>query len=211
MSLFHFLSYFFSFFIFLYLFFICNYSPTLYFIYSSTVSLTKHDFLCLCFDLKNAIKCICKMKRWQNCEFLICKMKRWQNCEFLLTFLTKEGLNKHIKLFCKMKLRWITKRRSLREVFFHKVFLKIWQNLQESTFVGVSFLIKLQASGLKLYWKRETGVLLWILSIFLRTLSLKNTAGGCFCTKDLFLSIVCKEKSLEKNLFTTVWFNWFKY
>ena len=31
-------------------------------------------------------------------------MKRWQNCEFLSIFLTKEGLNKYIKLLCKIKL-----------------------------------------------------------------------------------------------------------
>ena len=34
-----------------------------------------------------------------------------------------------------------------------KVFLKILQNLQENTCIGVSFLIKLQASSLQLYLK----------------------------------------------------------
>ena len=64
---------------------------------SSTISLTKLDFLCLCFDpsinafTMQSIKCICNMKRWQNCEFL-------------QIFLTKEGSNKYIKLLCKKKL-----------------------------------------------------------------------------------------------------------
>ena len=39
------------------------------------------------------------------------------------------------------------------------------QNSQENTCAGASFLIKLQAIGLQLYWKRYsgTGVFLWIL------------------------------------------------
>ena len=43
-----------------------------------------------------------------------------------------------------------------------KVLLEIFQNLQENTFARVSFLIKLQFSGLQLYLKRDsgTGVLL---------------------------------------------------
>ena len=36
---------------------------------------------------------------------------------------------------------------------------------------------------------------------FLRTLSLKNTSGGCFCTKDLFLPIFCKEKGFKQIFF----------
>ena len=134
----------------------------------------------------------------------------WQNCEFLSIFPTKEGLNKCTKLLCKMKL-WdeLQKEEVVVKCSVKKVFLKISQNLQENTFVGVSFLIKLHSSGLKLYLKRDsnTGVFLWILSIFLKTLSLKNTSGVCFCTKDLFLSILCKEKSFETNLFSTFWFN----
>ena len=40
-----------------------------------------------------------------------------------------------------------------RGVLYKKVFLKITQNSQENTCVWVSFLIKLQASGLQLYLK----------------------------------------------------------
>ena len=39
------------------------------------------------------------------------------------------------------------------KVFYEKLFLNILQNSQESTCVGVCFLIKLQASGMQLYWK----------------------------------------------------------
>ena len=38
-----------------------------------------------------------------------------------------------------------------RGVLWKKVFLEIWQNLQEDTYAAVSFLIKVQAWGLQLY------------------------------------------------------------
>ena len=49
-----------------------------------------------------------------------------------------------------------------------KVLLTISQNSQENTYARVSFLIKLQALGLQLYWKTDsgTGVFLWICEIF---------------------------------------------
>ena len=49
-----------------------------------------------------------------------------------------------------------------RGVLYKKVFLKILQNSQENTCTRVSFFIKLQALGLQLYQKRDsgTGVLL---------------------------------------------------
>ena len=63
----------------------------------------------------------------------------------------------------------------------------------------ISFLMKFQASGLNLYWKRDsnTGVFLSIWWNFLRHLSLTNTYGYCFRTKGLFLQIFCKQKSFE--------------
>ena len=69
-------------------------------------------------------------------------MKKCQNCEFLSLFLTKEGSNKYIKL---------RKRRIRREVFCKKGFLENFPKLTGKNFAGVSFLIKLQASGLNLY------------------------------------------------------------
>ena len=49
-----------------------------------------------------------------------------------------------------------------------KVFLEISQNSQEITCAKVSFLIKLQASDLQLYQKRDSGtvVFLWALRNF---------------------------------------------
>ena len=44
-----------------------------------------------------------------------------------------------------------------------KVFLEILQNSQENTCVGVSFLTKLQASALQLYYERDPGT-----DVFLR-------------------------------------------
>ena len=60
--------------------------------------------------------------------------------------------------------------------------LKNLSKFTESTCARVSFLIKLQASGLQLYWKR-----FWLRCFpmnfekFLRTPFLQNTSGGCFC------------------------------
>ena len=54
----------------------------------------------------------------------ICNMKRWQNCEFLSIFLTKEGLNKYIKLLCK------TLYKTRRQVFCKKGVVKIDRNSQ---------------------------------------------------------------------------------
>ena len=67
-----------------------------------------------------------------------------------------------------------------RRGFVKKVFLEISQNLQENACAScarVSFLIKLQASGLHIYWKRDsaTGVFRWILR------NLQNTSGVCLC------------------------------
>ena len=53
-----------------------------------------------------------------------------------------------------------------RGVLWRKVFLKIFQNLQQNTFGGVSFLIKLQAWGLKLWRNSGAGRFLWILQKF---------------------------------------------
>ena len=55
----------------------------------------------------------------------ICKMKRWQNCEFLPIFLIKEGLNKYIKLLSKIKLcDELRKEEVVGKCSVKKVFLK---------------------------------------------------------------------------------------
>ena len=60
-------------------------------------------------------------------------------------------LSKYIKLFCEMK-RWDKLRKEVIawRCSEKRVFLKISQNSPENTCVGVSFLIKLHALGLKL-------------------------------------------------------------
>ena len=58
-----------------------------------------------------------------------------------------------------------------RAVLWKKVFLEISENSQENTRARVSFLIKLQAWGLKLYQKIDSGTV-----VFLRILEIsKNT------------------------------------
>ena len=58
-----------------------------------------------------------------------------------------------------------------------KVFLEISQNSYENTCARVSFLIKLQARGLQLYYEREPGkgVFLWILRNFYKNTFSYNT------------------------------------
>ena len=63
----------------------------------------------------------------------------WQNeriakLRVLSIFLTKEGLNKYVKLLCEMKFSDKLRRCSVKNVF-----LEISQNLPESTCVGVFF------------------------------------------------------------------------
>ena len=59
-----------------------------------------------------------------------------------------------------------------------KVFLKMLQNSQESTYIGVSFFIKLQAWALQIYWKSLRRSCFSVnLGKFLRTHFLPNTSG----------------------------------
>ena len=75
------------------------------------------------------------------------------------------------------------------------MFLEILQNSRENTCARVSFLIKLQASDLQLYWKRDfgTGVFQWQ-SFFLWILALVATSESnhysLFEPKNLFLSSI---------------------
>ena len=66
------------------------------------------------------------------------------------------------------KFLWKLSEAATGGILWKKVFLKILQNSRENTCASVSFLIKLQASGLQLYEKRYpgTGVFLWILQNF---------------------------------------------
>ena len=83
-----------------------------------------------------------------------------------------------------------------------KVFLGISQNSQENTCTRVSFLIKLQAWGQTLFFKKVaglkpallskkasgTGVFLWILWNFQEHIFLRNASGGCFWTFIAYVS-----------------------
>ena len=111
----------------------------------------------------------------------------WQNEKIaklwvLSIFLTKEGLNKYIKLLCEMKL-WD----KLRRCSVKKVFLEISQNLPENTCAGVSFLIKSQVSQHRCF---QVNFVEFFKNTFLQ--------NGCFFIKDLFLSIFCNEKSFKQ-------------
>ena len=123
----------------------------------------------------------------------------WQNEKIaklwvLSIFLTKEGLNKYIKLLCEMKLREIT------DVFCKKGVLRnfakfTWKHLCWSLFFN-----KLAGLRPESLLKRDsdTGVFRWILWNFLRTPFLQNLCSGCFFIKDLFLSIFCNDKSFKQ-------------
>ena len=70
------------------------------------------------------------------------------------------------------------------------LYLEISQNSQGSTCVKVSFLIKLQASGLQLYWKRDfyKGIFLWILRNLQKHLFCRISPDDCFC---VFVKYIC--------------------
>ena len=87
-------------------------------------------------------------------------------------------------------------RSSRPEVLCKKVFLKVLQISQKNTCTSASFLITLQASGLQLYEKRDSGtcVFLWILRHFLEQLFYRTPLDDCtflvttLVAKNLFLS-----------------------
>ena len=97
------------------------------------------------------------------------------------------------------------------------MFLETSQNSQENTCVRVSLLMKLQASGLKLYLKRDsgTGVFLWILRNFYRTPPVaasesRSEGYEIFREKEILEKLNSKEKicfdvisSLQINSFMT--------
>ena len=97
------------------------------------------------------------------------------------------------------------------------MFLETSQNSQENTCVRVSLLMKLQASGLKLYLKRDsgTGVFFWILRNFYRTPPVaasesRSEGYEIFREKEILEKLNSKEKicfdvisSLQINSFMT--------
>ena len=88
------------------------------------------------------------------------------------------------------------------------MFLKISQNSQESTGVGIYFLIKLQAFGLQLYEKRysNTAVFLWILRnfseyIFYRIPLVATSVVLLFETLNIRISFFTIESAIAGELF----------
>ena len=71
-----------------------------------------------------------------------------------------ESIQKHIRNVTELReylrkliLDDFTVQKQAQEVFYKKVFLKVWQNSQENTCARISFLIKLQACN---FIKKET-------------------------------------------------------
>ena len=75
----------------------------------------------------------------------------WNKTITFLLSLTKstEAVNQYY-------LKKVKAKEAARGVTWKKLFLKISQNSHDNTYAIVSFLIKLQASGLQLYYKNET-------------------------------------------------------
>ena len=90
-------------------------------------------------------------------------------------------------------------RSSHRRCYVKKVFLKISKKLQENTCARVSFLIKLQSSGLQLHLKKDSGtsVFLWILKIFSEHLFLQNTSGRLLLEYKLYVELTTVKASLD--------------
>ena len=151
MLLFHFLSYFFflilqMFFQYISLFYIC-----IVHLYSSTLYKYNYDYLIN--EIWFLVLMFWYIKYIQNREYkMYLQNENIAKLWILSIFLTIEGLVwENIKLLCEMKL-WDKLRKEVIawKCSVKKVFLRITQNLLENTCVGVSFLTKLQASGLKL-------------------------------------------------------------
>ena len=89
-----------------------------------------------------------------------------------------------VRLFVLIRITLKKFRNIYQRYAIKKMFLEISQNSPKSTCTRVSFLIKLQASSLQLYSKRDsgTGVFLTFVNFtkLLRTLSSQNTFGGSF-------------------------------
>ena len=88
---------------------------------------------------------------------------------------------------------YYVQKQSSRGVLWKKMFVEISQNSWENTCARVSFLIKLQTLGLKLYLKRDSGigVFPWIFEIsknifFYRT---PLVAASVFCPSVFMLSV----------------------
>ena len=62
-----------------------------------------------------------------------------------------------LNLLTYLSFYWLYIEAVIRGVLLKKVFLEISQNSQENSCARVSFLIKLQALGLQLYLKRDSG------------------------------------------------------
>ena len=128
-------------------------------------------------------------------------MKMWQNCEFLSIFLTKEDLNKYIKLLCKMKLWGELWKEAIAGRCSVKKFTKF------TKFTGKhlcwSFFFKVTDLRPKTLFKKRLQHRCFQVSFleFFKNTFLKNPSGGCFCIKDLFLSKFCNEKSFKQIFF----------
>ena len=85
------------------------------------------------------------------------------------------------RCFTKLMQAGVVLSRSSRpELFSKKVFLRILQNWQEKTCVVVSFLKKLHALNVQVYWKGDSGtdLFVWILQKVYEYLCY-NTSSGC--------------------------------
>ena len=123
----------------------------------------------------------------------ICKLKKYQNCEFLSIFLTTEGSNKCRKLLWKW---WNCERDKLeKEKVFgkcsvKKVFLTL-HKIHRKKLCWSLFFNKVAGPRPQSLLKKRLQhrcFPLNLVNFFLK----KNTSTGCFCTKGLFLQIFCK-------------------
>ena len=113
----------------------------------------------------------------------------------------RKTISNDAKLYINMNLKSYFKQNSeavVQRCSVKKVFLEISQNSQENTCARVSFLIKLQDSGLrtatllkKRLWHRCFPV---NFVKFLRTPFLQNTSSGCFSNFTLYFNVLKTEK-----------------
>ena len=148
---------------------------------------------------------IYSVKCFHNIEYkMYLQNKKMPKLWVFVAFSNKRRFQRiHKTSFQNETVKQIRKRRIHREVFCKKGVLEIFTKFTGKTFVGVSFLIKLQASGLNLYSKRDsnTGVFPWIWWNFLRSLFLRTPLLAASVQKLYFCEFFLKKKVLSKSFF----------
>ena len=126
-------------------------------------------WICFCFSYNLSLSAAIRISFFSALLFLFCSRWSVHFCWADLKIFIKKLLSQGYEVwgFKFFAIKWSSEAVAQR-CSVKKVLLEISQNSQENTCARVSFLIKLQASGLQLYQKRipGAGIFLWIFQNF---------------------------------------------